>query len=83
MDLEPGFIPESILVYREGMRQVARAHGAPLVDGPAYFQEKGASVAFFRDQVHPSRLGHHLLGAALAGTLHDLYGDLGPGPASR
>lgn len=61
--------PETVLQYREAMRQVAERVGAPLVDGPRVFREKGAGIVYFSDQVHPNTLGHHLLGEALAEAL--------------
>ncbi len=69
MDLDPAPLPATVLAFREALRQVAAAHDAPLVDGPAYFAAHGANMAFWNDQVHPSVEGHALLGMALAAAL--------------
>jgi len=74
MDLDRVPPPELVEEYREGMRQVADRHDAPLLDGPALFREHGATAGYFVDQVHPSDYGHALLGNGLA----DLLGPLGP-----
>ncbi len=71
MDLDPVPPPEAVLAYREAMRQAAAAAGAPLVDGPALFQERGVSIGYWTDQVHPDRPGHHLLGEGLYLALKD------------
>lgn len=56
--------------YRAAMREVARGCGAPLVDGPASFQQSGASAdALFIDQMHPSAAGHARLAEAVGATL--------------
>ena len=57
---------ETVAVYRQAMRHVARELKAPLVDGPAYFRKRGAGITGFWDHVHPNLLGHSLLGQALA-----------------
>ncbi len=56
--------------YRRAMREVAKACGAPLVDGPRAFTASGRSAdVLFRDQMHPTAAGHTLLAAAVAATL--------------
>lgn len=69
MDFDRVPPPETIRNYRTAMREVAEEVGAPLVDGPQYFREHEAGIAWFMDQVHPTAVGHHLLGEALADTL--------------
>ena len=66
LDFDTGAPAETILMYREAMRQVAARWGAPLLDGPAAFHENNASMAYFYDQVHPNTLGHALLGELLS-----------------
>lgn len=58
--------PETVLAYRNVMRDVATEAAAPIVDGPALFVSHGATVAYFGDQVHPNGYGHRLLGELLA-----------------
>ena len=59
--------------YRTAMLEVARACGAPLVDGPAAFQTSGSTAdTLFIDQMHPSAAGHALLAEAVAATLAGL-----------
>lgn len=78
MDFDELPPPELLQEYRHAMRMVAREFKAPLVDGPAYFRQKGAGIAWFFDQVHPSHKGHELLGQALADTLGPHKRPLGP-----
>ena len=53
--------------YRRVMREVARAHGCPLVDGPALMRGTGQPArALFSDEMHPSATGHRVLGEGLA-----------------
>lgn len=66
LDLDRELPPEAVRRYRDAMRTVAEAHGAPLVDGPALAAARGATLAWWDDQVHPSSLGHQQLGLALA-----------------
>ena len=86
MDFDKFPPPEMLQEYRDAMRMVARESEAPLVDGPAYFHQKGAGIAWFFDQVHPSHKGHELLGQALADTLGPLQppdpATTSPAPAS-
>ncbi len=64
---EPAWAP-----YRAVMRDAAARFGAPLVDVPAAFQASGRSAdALFLDKMHPSELGHSLVGAAVADALAD------------
>jgi len=82
MDFDTLPPPEMLQEYRQAMRMVAREVGAPVVDGPAYFRKRGAGIAWFLDQVHPSHKGHELLGHALADTLGPL-GPTSPPPPKR
>ncbi|MDP2309565.1 MAG: GDSL-type esterase/lipase family protein [Pseudomonadota bacterium] len=68
MDFDRTPLPVSIAAYRATMKKVADEAGAPLVDGPALFLERG-SLSWFVDNVHPSREGHVLLGEALGAAL--------------
>lgn len=53
--------------YREVMRSAAERHGAPILDVPALFADTGLSAdALFLDEMHPTALGHALIGEALA-----------------
>ena len=76
MDFNTGPPPETIQRYREVMRMVARSARAPLLDGPAYFRRQGANITHFKDQIHPNRKGHQLLGRGLA----EIVGRMPPGP---
>jgi len=69
MDFESVPPPETVLQYREAMRQVARERQAPLIDGPEYFRAAGAGIGWFADAVHPNAAGHALLGSAVADAL--------------
>ncbi len=77
MDFDAVPPPETVRNYRAAMREVAAEMNAPLVDGPQYFREREANIAWFMDQVHPTAVGHILLGEALADTLSPV----GPPPA--
>jgi lysophospholipase L1-like esterase len=56
--------------YRDAMRAAANRHGCPLVEVPPLFRVSGEPVRkLFLDQVHPSRLGHRLIGQAIADTV--------------
>lgn len=63
--------PDAVTAFREALRAVAEAHGAPCVDGPALFRRLGANTGYFEDQVHPNDLGHALLGHAVAEAIAD------------
>jgi lysophospholipase L1-like esterase len=65
MDFDRTPIPPSVAAYRAVMKRVAAAHGAPVVDGPALFLDRGR-LTWFVDNVHPSGEGHGLLGEATA-----------------
>lgn len=79
-DFDQAPVVETVQVYRQAMRLVARQEGAPLVDGPKLFRARGADVGWFLDHVHPGPRGHALLGQALA----DLLSRAGPvGAAQR
>lgn len=69
MDLDAVPPPDTVIQFRAAMRLVAEESHAPFVDGPRYFREKGATLGFFDDQVHPNAEGHALLGYALAAAL--------------
>ena len=63
---EPGATP-AWDIYRQALRDTATRHGLPVLDGPALFVESEQPVeALFSDALHPSDLGHRLLGEALA-----------------
>ncbi len=66
MDLDARPPPEAVQEFREAMAQVARRHGAPLLDGVAVLRAHREEPGWFMDQVHPLPRGHHLLGQALA-----------------
>ena len=77
MDLENVPPPDTVIQFRAAMRLVAEESHAPFVDGPDYFREKGATLGFFDDQVHPNAEGHALLGYALAAALVERHGVAG------
>jgi lysophospholipase L1-like esterase len=79
LDLDAAAPPENVSTYRAAMRGVAAAMNAPLVDGVALAKERGATLAWWSDQVHPSSLGHRELGLALAEAL----APIGPPPAGQ
>ena len=57
-------------VYRTAMRDTARRHGLPLVDVPQVFSESSRETPeLFSDALHPSVLGHALMGEAVAKAL--------------
>ena len=65
-------------LYRQIMRDVAESRGAPLVDMVEVFQQSGHTrqELFFeegregiQDDLHPSELGHRIMGQALADAL--------------
>jgi lysophospholipase L1-like esterase len=61
--------------YRDAMRQAALAHSAPIVEGGEIFSDAAIidpaidRQALFMDNIHPTALGHGLLGEALAEAL--------------
>lgn len=61
-------IPPPVIVerYRAAMKLVAQRQQGVFIDGPRAFQEKGAGIGWFMDEVHPSTEGHAVLGEALA-----------------
>jgi lysophospholipase L1-like esterase len=65
----------SFHAYRDAMRGAAQDHDAPLVEGGELFARAAADDsgldrdALFLDNIHPSILGHRLLGDALAPAL--------------
>jgi hypothetical protein len=62
---EPAWAP-----YRQVMRDAAARWGAPLVDVPAVFAASGRSAdALFLDRMHPSAIGHAVIGDAV---VHEL-----------
>ncbi len=69
LDQDPAPPPETVLQYRAVQRQLATDVNLPLVDGPAWFRDNGATLGHFLDQVHPSDAGHALLGRAVAHTV--------------
>lgn len=69
VDLDQDPVPALISAYRSVLIETAHTHKLPLIDGPAVFRQKRAENAHFYDQVHPSTVGHALLGEALAEAL--------------
>lgn len=68
-DLEPRSNP-AWRVYREAMRALAMAWGAPVLEGPALFAAAGrVPEALFLDEMHPTAAGHALLAQAVAENL--------------
>ncbi len=61
-------LPASDQQYRDTMRAVAAAAGAPLVDGPAWFAAHPARGRRFTDDIHPDAEGHAQLGEAVLST---------------
>lgn len=62
--------PPAWALYREIMRDTAARHGAPVVEVPALFQASGLGRdALFIDEMHPTAVGHALIGQALADAL--------------
>ncbi len=58
--------------YRQVMRDTAARHGAPVVDVPEVFKASGLPRdQLFLDEMHPTALGHRLMGEALAQALQD------------
>ncbi len=56
--------------YREVMRDTAGRHGAPVLEIPELFRATGLSKEdLFLDQMHPTALGHKIIGEALASLL--------------
>lgn len=66
IDLDPAGPPADILEYREAMRTVAEESGAPYIDGPGWLHDHQGTIGHFADQVHPTPLGHQLIGEAVA-----------------
>jgi len=68
---------QSFEAYRTALREAAAAHGAPLVRGDQVFEQAVAQDPslgggdLFVDRIHPSVLGHRLLGEALGEALSD------------
>ena len=53
--------------YRAVLRDTAARHGAPVLEVPALFRASGhPREALFLDEMHPTALGHRLIGEALA-----------------
>ena len=53
--------------YRAVLRDTAARWSSPVIEVPRLFQESGHSkAALFQDEMHPTALGHRLLGQALA-----------------
>lgn len=79
MDFDAVPVPDAVSQYRLGMKRVAAREGAPLLDGPALFKDRGGGPALFWDNVHPTAEGHFLLGTGLS----ELLEPFGPPPAGR
>lgn len=77
-------VQSGLYLYRDRMRAVAARWNAPLVEGGAVFaaaQVADPTVdrqALFLDRLHPTALGHQLLGEALADALADWERDTRP-----
>jgi hypothetical protein len=68
-DLE-GEISAEILVYRQVIRDAASTASAELIEGGEVFAATGRPASeLFLDGVHPTALGHRMLGRAVAKTL--------------
>ena len=78
-DLEGGASPGKAWdPYRQGMKDTAARHGAPLIDVPALFIDSGLSRdALFLDEMHPTPAGHRIMGEALAALLVEQRWDRG------
>lgn len=74
-DIGPGGADDSAKAwapYRAVLRDTAARHGAPVLDVPALFRASGQPRdALFQDEMHPTALGHRLMGEALARLLAD------------
>lgn len=78
--------------YRDVMRETAARHGAPLLDVPDLFRQSGLPEdQLFLDEMHPSIVGHGLIGGAVYGILEErgffsgqtVERDPRPGPIPR
>lgn len=63
--------PDTVDRFRLAMKAVAEDVGAPLLNGPEFFESEGAGVGYFKDQVHPNQEGHALLGLGLGELIKD------------
>ncbi|MCB9780693.1 MAG: hypothetical protein H6742_19150 [Alphaproteobacteria bacterium] len=70
-DGEDAPVPETIQEFRAAMAMVAEESGGPLVDGRAHLRANGLGAEVFFDQVHPTAVGHALIGDALVQALAD------------
>ena len=71
-DFNEGKRPQDLawFEYRQVMRDTAARHGAMVIDIPAVFGDSGYSIEeLFIDEMHPTVLGHRLMGEALAEAL--------------
>ncbi len=73
MDLDRVPPPDTVGRFRAVQSLVAEESDGLLVDGPQLFKDRGATLGFFSDHVHPNALGHALLGAGLADVILDRY----------
>jgi lysophospholipase L1-like esterase len=64
--------PKAWTPYRKVMRDTADRYGAPIIDGPALFLASGKTKGeLFLDEMHPTAVGHALLGQELARLLQE------------
>ena len=73
-DFNEGKRPQDLawFEYRQVMRDTAARHGAMVIDIPTVFGESGYGIEeLFIDEMHPTVLGHRLMGEALAAALAD------------
>jgi hypothetical protein len=63
-------LPAEVEVYRQVLRDAARVSGAVLIEGGELLAQTGRPASeLWLDGVHPTVLGHRVLGRALAGQL--------------
>ena len=70
-DMDPSFRePAAWELYRTVMRDTALRYGVPILEIPDLFKASGHNAEdLFLDEMHPSVLGHQIIGEALARTL--------------
>ena len=79
-----GMLSADVKLGRKVLRDAATWAGASLVDGGAVFARTGRPAAeLWLDGVHPTALGHRILGRALAQTLTQWIRGEAPGGQSR
>jgi len=69
-DLSDRFASTAWTPYRDVMEDIAERHGAPVIEVRPMFRESGlAGDDLFIDEMHPTAVGHKMIGDALAETL--------------